>query len=269
MKFNLNIWSEAVDVIRANLKLFALVVGLVWLADTAIYAFNPEAQAPFFVTFIAGIYLAVASHATILLKATGYSALKSLDKKSFQRFMLRTGAIAIISLIPSLVVLFAMIGLLDGVIASEDAMILIAIMVVLVVYGLITLILLSLIGTWMPAAIVADGSNLKQAFLRGRKTIFYVMTRLIVGPGGNVALFLITLFLMPAWVPDQISNYTIHLGVFQILPFDIALNGFANLVWATGTVLIAVVLSRAYLLGEARLPKTGEQPEEPATADAV
>ncbi|BDW88347.1 hypothetical protein [Thalassospira tepidiphila] len=269
MKFDITIWSEAVDVIRANLALFAVVVGLVWLADTAIYAFQPDAQIPFFVTFFAGIYLAVASHATILRNISGYAALKELDKKAFQRFMWRTGAIAILGFIPSMAVLMAVIVLLDGVIANKDAMILIAMMAVLVGYGVVTLLLLSLIGTWLPAAIVADGSNLKQAFLRGRKTIAYVITRLLIGPGGNVLLFLITLFLLPVWVPDSISGYTIKLGVIQLVPFDIVLNGFANLVWATGTVLIAVVLSRAYLLGEAGLPKTNEQREELATSDVV
>ncbi|KZC99905.1 MULTISPECIES: hypothetical protein [unclassified Thalassospira] len=269
MKFDITIWGEARDVIRKNLFIFAAVVATLWLLDIAIYAVKPEADSPQLPTYIVGAYLAIACHMTILRNVSGFTAVGALQKWAFFKFCMRGLAIVAVTLIPALFVMVPLFGVPEIKAASEEARYVLVFSVVLAFYGLGMLVVLSLVGTWLPAAIVADGSSLKRAFARGRKTIGYVAPRLIAGPGANILLFLATIFLLPAQFSVAIRTYTIQVGELNFVPFDIAVNGFGYLVWATGIVLVAVVLSRAYQLGEARLLKTDKQSEEVALADPV
>ncbi|RCK27728.1 hypothetical protein [Thalassospira lucentensis] len=252
MKFDISIWGEALEVIRRNLVVFLVAIGTLWLVDITIFAIKPEAQSPAYLSFIVGMYLAIACHATILRNVQGFKVFNSLEKKAYTRFWLRAGAIALLSFIPTFVLSIAIFQSLDLKAAGGDVGFILAMLIGVILYGGLSLALLSLAGTWLPAAIMGDGSSLKRAFARGRKTVGYSASRLIIGPGANVVLFAISIFVLPPQIPEAIRAYTFHVGSFQFIPLDIVLNGFGNVVWATGTVLIAVVLSRAYLLGEER-----------------
>lgn len=269
MKFDISIWGEATEVIRKNLTIFAVVVGTLWLLDIAIYAMKPEAEASQAPTFIVGMYLAIACHVTILRNVSGFKAVGSLEKWAFFRFGLRGFVVAMIGLIPALFILVPLLGMPEVKAANETVRYVFVMAVTLAFYGVCMLLLLGFLGTWMPAAIMADGSSIKRAFARGRKTIGYVMSRLIVGPGANIILFLATAFLLPAQFSEATRNYTIQAGNLKFVPFDMAMNGFGYLVWATGIVLVAVVLSRAYQLGEARLAENSEQQGELKEAEAI
>lgn len=269
MKFNQSIWGGAVTVIRQNLNIFATVVIAIWLVDTMIMAFDPDGQTPIYLTFIAGAYLAVASHATVLRNISGFKAIGSLENKTLPRFLLRTGAVALMGFIPAVLAMIAAMSSPEVKAYGEDARFVFSLMVAAGAYAIVMLVVLGLFGTWLPAAVVGDGSSIGRAFARGRKTIGYVVSRLIIGPGANVALFLISIFILPMEIPDAVLFYTIHVGYLQFVPFDIALNGFANMVWATGTVLVAVVLSRAYQLGEARLVNDSAPNAEIEQAEAT
>ena len=269
MKFDQSIWGGAVSVIRQNLNIFATVVIAIWLVDTMIMAFDPDGQTPIYLTFIAGAYLAVASHATVLRNISGFKAIGSLENKTLPRFLLRTGAIALMGFVPAVIAMIAVMSSPEVKAYGEDARFIFSMLIAAVAYGIVMLVALGLFGTWLPAAVVGDGSSIGRALARGRKTMGYAVSRLIIGPGANVALFLISLFLLPLEIPDAVLFYTIHVGGLQFVPFDILLNGFGNVVWATGTVLIAVVLSRAYQLGEARLPSDSAPDAEAQQPEAA
>ncbi|MEQ8284663.1 hypothetical protein [Thalassospira sp.] len=269
MKFDITIWGEATEVIRKNLTIFAVVVGTLWLLDSVIYAIKPEADASQAPTFIVGMYLAIACHVTVLRNISGFKAVGTLEKWAFFRFWLRGFAVAMVSFIPALFILVPVLSIPEVKAADETVRYVFVMVVTLAFYGVCTLVMLGLFGTWMPAAVMADGSSIKRAFARGRKTIGYVMSRLIIGPGANIILFLATIFLLPAQFSEAIRTYTIQAGNLKFVPFDMAMNGFGYLVWATGIVLVAVVLSRAYQLGEARLADGNEPEGELKEAEAI
>lgn len=269
MKFDITIWGEARDVIRKNLVIFTVAVAALLLVDIAIYALKPEAESPQLPTYIVGAYLAIASHMTILRNVSGFTATGALPKWAFFKFCMRGLAIGFITMIPALLVMIPLFEVPEIKAASQQAQYVLVFSAVLAFYGLAMLIVLSLVGTWLPSALVADGSSLKRAFARGRKTFGYVTSRLIVGPGANIVLFFATLFLLPGQFSMATRTYTIQVGELKFVPFDIVMNGLGYLVWATGIVLVAVVLSRAYQLGEARLSEASLQDAELKQMEAI
>jgi len=269
MKFDITIWGEARDVIRKNLVIFTVAVAALLLVDIAIYALKPEVETPQLPTYIVGAYLAIASHMTILRNVSGFTATGALPKWAFFKFCMRGLAIGFVTMIPALLVMIPLFEVPEIKAASQQAQYVLVFSAVLAFYGLAMLIVLSLVGTWLPSALVADGSSLKRAFARGRKTFGYVAFRLIIGPGANIVLFFATIFLLPGQFSEAVRTYTIHAGELAFIPFDMAMNALAYLVWATGIVLIAVVLSRAYQLGEARLADASEPVTELKQAEVI
>ena len=269
MKFDITIWGEATDVIRKNIVIFTAAVAALWIMDIVIYALRPDMESPDLPTYFVGAYLAIACHMTVLRNVSGFSAVGALEKSAFFKFFMRGFAVAMVTLIPALFVMVPILAIPEIKAAREDVRFFLVMVAVLAFYGVAMLIALGLVGTWLPAAIMADGSSIRRAFARGRKTIGYVTSRLIVGPGANIVLFLVTVFLLPGRFSDAVRTYTIHAGELQFVPFDMAMNGLAYLVWATGVVLVAVVLSRAYQLGEARLADANQPATELKQAEAI
>ena len=127
-------------------------------------------------------------------------------------------------------------------------------------------IVLVFFATLLPAALIGDGSGVRRAVARGRKTLWYVTSRLLLGPLLMLLLgsMIVNLVQTVGGEPMISSDGALVVNTTSVIAMVISSLQFMVVV-----AMIAVIVSRAYKLGEARLLKTDKQNEEIASADEV
>jgi hypothetical protein len=177
--------------------------------------------------------LAISVHASIL---NGSSSTFPSTQGIFGAFFWRYVVLAI----PGFIAAMATVIMFD---ATGIAMI-----AAVLAYGLVTSIVLSIAGTWLPAVVAEGGDrSLGRAISRARETFRYVLLRLIVGCGVSLAAALCVTLL--------ISTFVVFLGLDQssaqgISPVTLIATAISMFAFAFTFVMLPVILSRAYLLSE-------------------
>lgn len=114
------------------------------------------------------------------------------------------------------------------------------------VLAVATLVVFTLLGTWLPATVVGADKRIGAAFARGTKTFAYAATRLIIGPG-------LTQLVISAIVILALSRGLIVGEIIDAAGFSFADLIFWPLIYlarAYSVAILAVILSRAYLIAE-------------------
>lgn len=125
------------------------------------------------------------------------------------------------------------------------------------IYGAVTALVFSLWGTWLPSVVATGGNrSLAAATRRGRQTFLYVLLRMIVGCGVVAAAAFI--FLIAASVLAEKAGLRLALSE-ELDLVQLLIEAFGYLAFAFNFVMLPVILSRAYLLAEAR-SQTGPAP---------
>jgi len=229
--FSRNIWEEALCVARANLAVIAFVV----LAFIALFILDERFKASSSSMSIASTFLwtglALMSHSTVLNGKSGLSA----DYKVYRAFLWRTVALGALVIVPTVLaaLFFASYGMLWLYIGG------------LSIGAIASLLIGSKWGTWLPAVVAGGDTGFVEAGKRGKRTFGYVFGRLSVGPG----LLMIASFVAYALVLSSLDSQeiwpTTGLNIQGLLSTIIFL-----IVQAYIVVMIAVILSRAYLIAE-------------------
>lgn len=199
------------------------------------------------VTTIFWIVVAMSVHATILKNQPGFAIHK--DGKEFVPFMWRAFVLVglgLVGLIPFLVIVMPLLNNLNRELW---------IIPFLAIYGIVETFILSLWGTCLPAVIVHSDASFATAWQRGKKTFGYVFVRLLFLAGlgytitfAGLALFItIALSDMTYWTKDGGLYFS---NILAQLIFTLA--------FAYQIVMVATVLSRAFLIAES--PDTNQGP---------
>ena len=199
-----------------------------------------------FVSVLVWSYLAFNAHAALLLPETRD---KSEDSRRVLGFALRTFGLGVLVFIP---VIFAAIAALSG--ELRDGAFGIEVSDIVAVGLLLTacfIFIFALLGTLLPAFVVDRGRGLSAAFSRGRAQFFWMMSQFLAGPVLIFVLSSAIIFGGQAWLHPHIdllnAIYIPNVPLFLIL-----IVGY--LIQALGTIMIAWVLSSAFLRSEEASP---------------
>ena len=230
--FQHGIWSETAHLYRQKLLLILTIVSgflaLEIFEQIGGHSFGSN------VSTIAWAVLAISVHGTIL---NGSEQVFPKSRGVFVPFLWRTFALAIPGFSIAIIALMMMNS------ASE-----LAVLAMLPIYGLVTALFLSLVGTWLPA-VVADGGDrsLVAALRRGQHTFWYTLVRLLAGCG----TILTSAFVGVVWLTTAAENWGWGARtVGTVSPFVLVTAAASYLVIAFAFVMLPVILSRAYLLAE-------------------
>lgn len=237
LKFERGLWRESLRNFILNFLLILCVVGTLVILSLAQDVFHLGTSGNTGSTF-AWIMLAIAIHATILKGQSGFSGVSS--RANIGPFVGRAFAFAIVGLIGSMFTL-PLVG---------DAGIEYIIMAMLPAYGLIEATLLSKWGTCLPAVIAEGDRSLSAAGKRGKVAFPYSFLRLLFCNGSVLAVSFIVLAIGIGHFSDNGSIWSQANG-FNFAIFTLSIIFF--LAFAFQTVMLPTVLSRAYLIAEAKL----------------
>jgi len=115
----------------------------------------------------------------------------------------------------------------------------------LFVSQMIEFLILSAIGTWLPASILNNNKALSLALNRGSKLFFWTLTRLIIGPGFIWMLF--STFRSSVFFMNGIERYYVN----KIIPLDstwVGMQLLSPFLVVYIVVMISVIVSRTYLI---------------------
>jgi hypothetical protein len=237
LKFERGLWRETLRNCRINLTFILVIVGVLLplsIAEEIWDLGNGSAIG----TTIAWILLAIAAHATILKGKGGYQA--AADKQVFISFSLRTIGFALVGLVGSLFTLpFVGDGGLDRIL-----------LLMVPVYGLVEALILSKWGTWLPAVLADGDRSFAASGKRGNITFGYVCLRLVTCNGLLLAVAFLGFGLGIALIGSDGSVWSAANGLSLSTFLLLCVFYF---VFAIQTVLLATILSRAYLIAEAKL----------------
>jgi hypothetical protein len=238
--FHNGIWVETAHLYLQKLPLIVLMV----VGFTALGAYDQIGghSSGSSVSTVVWAFLAISVHASIL---NGSQSVFPQSRGVFGPFLWRSIVLAI----PGVVVSLATLITLD--ITSN-----LTILIILPVYGLITTLVLSVAGTWLPAVVAEGGDRrLSVALTRGKRVFGYTLARLIVGCGATFTIAF-GLFLILMTSASEIGLSKMKVG--DISPFELAASAILYLSLAFVFVMLPVVLSRAYLIAENPKSKTFE-----------
>lgn len=120
------------------------------------------------------------------------------------------------------------------------------------VFSFVALLIFSiLIATWMPAAIYNDKVSLRRVVARGKKTFWYVFSRLII-----LILFTLVVSAVALVVLTPVLQAVLPRVENPTLIVFIVNSGGTALVTSCLVPIFCVICVRAYNLGEARLNDT-------------
>jgi hypothetical protein len=237
--FKRGLWKETIYNSQRNLLLMLGIVVALLALSVAQDIWKLGTGGNVGATF-AWVMLAIAAHATILKGQSGYIA--TVDQKVLRPFMVRAFAFAAIGIIGSL---FTIPFWGDGSLGR-------IILAMLPAYGLTEALLLAKWGTWLPAVVAEGDRSFSAAGRRGSVAFGYVCLRLVFCNGVLLAIAFITLAIALNYAGSDGEIWTQESG-FNVGAFAATLTFF--LTFAFQTVMLATVLSRAYLIAEAKLSK--------------
>ncbi len=195
-----------------------------------------------FVSVLIWSYLAFNAHAELLLPKNRD---KTADNARVIGFALRTFGIGVVFAIPAVVLMFPFIGKLLDAVTWND---------VLISWGAIGLamavcfvIVFSLFGSLLPAFVADRARGLGAALGRGWRQFFWSASRLTAGP--VVVFALAYLVILGGSIHMDPHSDLLNANYIPNIPmFTILIAGY--LIQALGTIMIAVVLSNAFLRAE-------------------
>lgn len=237
LNFDRGLLAETTINFHKNILLLAIVV-VTLMVVTLFDARYPIVGVSAFSSIIWAI-LAMSVHATILKGLPGFVIHK--EGRFFLPFLWRTLVFAGMAVVAMAIIVKLWVQVEPDYIIYP----------VLGIYALIEALLLSKWGTLLPAVIANGDTKLATAGRRGSKTFFYVFLRLVFGVGlGYLAAFAL-LFV--------VSRYLGSAGIYWSLEFGfdfktILIGLVFYFVFAYQIVMIATILSRAYLIAESEFP---------------
>ncbi len=250
MTFERGIWAESLRNFWLN-KLVVLTAVVILAAFSAFEEFSHSKNGGSVWIGLVWLPVAAASHATILKGQPGFACMRGEQYRStFLPFTWRSLLLSFIGIVPAMIVAFSMVGF-----ESRTVFI----YALLAVYAAIESLILAKWGTVLPACVAGGDKSLERAGARGSEIFGYVFSRfwacnapvLVVG----LAAVIFGTTLVFAEIPTVIDS-----------TFDVAVKLLAYalifVLFAYNLVLIATILSRAYLIAEAKLK------EAPAAASA-
>lgn len=240
LNFRHGVWKAAAYNFRLNFALIATIIASIVVLNIVLEFWRPGTNRSIGLS-IGGTLIAIAVHATILKGKSGFAAIASSDD-AFLPFLFRAAAFTIVVLVISLKALSA--------IKDTDPFYIL----VIVVLGcaLLEAVLLSMWGTCLPAVIIGGDGSFAAAGARCSKVFTYTLLRLIFCNGTLLAIAYIFWYMARAilesdgLVWSEENGFSIAVFLAQIIFFTI---------FAFQTVMLATVLSRAYLIAEAKLSK--------------
>ncbi len=239
MEFDKSLFSEGLALLRRNMPFVAFAVFGEY-AHQALKQITHIGSGHFVVSILIWSYLAHAAHADILLPDAG-------DKKAAQKrilgFTARTFGLCLAIFAPVVLVVWFVVPATvsgDSIQQYMQTLVLIALPTLIIS----ALLVLTLLGTVLPAYVADTGRGVNAAFARGTNQFRQIMPRLIYGPGfvmaAAVLVFSLPGLLFDAAGPILAANY-----VPNPVPTTAALIGFA--IEAYALVLTALILSKAFL----------------------
>ncbi len=248
MQFDKGIWAAAWDVYRANWKTVACAIVAASAYDLLMeYMGKAGGGGAFFIELLIWSMVAISAHGTMLL---GGADLALTDKKkTLLPFLWRSMVLVLLSLIPGLIALLVFL---------DKGNLGFSLFMTVLVFGLVSLVIFALLGTWLPAVVAGGDRSIGAAIDRAERTFFYSAARLLLGPGLLQIVFAgVGLFVL-ANLPTPLTGEVIGASGFSF--FDLLFLPLIYAVHAFTTTLLAVVLSRAYLKAESATAPPAAQP---------
>jgi len=239
MQFNRGIWAESIRVLSENLTVAIPIAVLGFLAS--ICEQIPWVQWPASIfTILAWPALAYVCHATVLFGRTGWGAISEV--KSYNSFWLRMLGLTILAVLALLPLLFFVPRRPVPITTAQRALF----------SGGLALVAFAIVvvwGTQFPAIVAKGDKSARAAFRRAKLVGGYLALRIILGAG----IVYVGL--------SATSASLLHLGILRGFAFDGVLHfsgtdfffrAISTLLFVLSAALLAVTLSRAYLLAEAK-----------------
>lgn len=234
-----NIYAESWRILRGCLS-YAAVAVIGELVITVLKETTTAGAGLLFASVIIWSYLFYAAHAQILLPPERD---KAADSKRVFGFAIRTFGVVLVVAVPVGALAFFVAAGMPAT-GDPEATKGLVILFLLPLAGLLTLLVLCSVGTLLPAYVADLGRGFGAALSRARRQFFWIAGRLLVGPGVVYTLSLAGPsilgvvagsdgpILSETYVPDPMVTLT------SLLSYAIQ---------AYATVMVAVILSRAYL----------------------
>ncbi len=230
-------YKKAFTAFCGNFQLFALFAALMTILDE----FDIGAGGIFVQFLIAG-YLAFYSH-RMILTGDNFKGAALVNPKSengqplvYRPFLIRFGLLWLAFFVAIMLTAWAIYKLLGSTSIDTEQFIgalILSLVAMFPVYGIV----LSLVGTILPAAALNEDAGLDLAFARGKKTFWKTLGRLTVGS----FLFGCATFAVGLWLFSYVVGHDVESG---ILYYSVS---FLVSVLSCGiTLLAATALSMAY-----------------------
>ncbi|MDJ0613370.1 MAG: hypothetical protein QNJ29_06800 [Rhizobiaceae bacterium] len=199
--------------------------------------------------FIRFFILALLSYnAYCLVLSASFPALESpVDrfKRFFGRYIVVHFSVSLFNLIPGTIILSLNRAAVWNAWITDSASVATYFMSITTMKQIFELSVLSLVGSWLAASVLKSDTTLSEALKRGRSHFFWTLSRLLVGPGLITILFTVAVSVVTLingmeryYMSKIVSPFSIRIGLELLSP----------LVTVYTVVLIAVVISRAYLI---------------------
>lgn len=234
MQFDKGIWESAWDVFQVNLKTVGLAIAMAIVLDLVIEYLEETGSYRTIADLIIWGMVAISMHGTVLLDKAN---LATTDSKLLMPFVWRSFILMLLTLVPFLIVLFWI---------HDSGNIYWSVFKALPALGLAGLVVFALLGTWLPAVVANGDRRIGTALARGERTFLYAAPRLLLGPGLLQAAMLAAIMVlgMRGLLAGEIFGAAgFSLPDLISLPVIYAVRAFT-------VTLLAVILSRAYLIGE-------------------
>lgn len=244
--FERGIWQEAIRNFWANKVVVLTAIGLL-MAITIYENYTHSKSGGGIWTSFVWLPVAIAAHATILNGQSGFDTMSGSRYKSvFGPFLWRSLGLSLIGLIPAMAIAILLVG------ARNET---VFIYTLLAIYAGIETLILAKWGTMLPACVAEGDKAFKAAGARGSKTFSYAFKRfwgcnailLVVGFGGLIFLY------------SAFSEFLdAQRGVAGRATIDALLQISLLALLAFNFVMLATILSRAYLIAEGQIKKAPE-----------
>lgn len=244
MQFERGIWVETARNFWTNKWLAALAVGIILAVTLLENVTKMKSSGGIWVEF-AWLPLVIAAHSTVLNGQSGFSAMMggATFKSVFSPFLWRSVGLSLVGAIPAAVIAIPLAG------SGHETLF---IYLFMAIYGAVESLILAKWGTMLPACVVEGDRTLAAAGKRGKIIFGYVLGRLWACNGPlMVAGFAI---LIGAYVAIQLL-FGQSLGPAGSGAVDNFLYFFLFILFAFNLVMLATILSRAYLISDTEIKK--------------